>query len=565
MLIFVLIIYTLVTVVYTYPVAFRLFDTVFGFSGDNFGLIWSLWWQNFASRNGLSISPTPFFNAPVGEVVTALSGEVGWALPMRYLAKFVGEIPSFNLFILVSFPLSGLFMFLLTDYLFRNRYASFLAGLTYMISPFHFWQGYTHLSLALIQWLPLFVLSLFYLDRERSWKASLFLSFSFLLVFLNSFYLGFFSALIGVLFFFFRIIFDFRGYLNLRAVMLLLVTLAIVTVGVLPVVVDFRSARIKNDNSGTNRVFSRQVVELLGLSSRPWDYLIYPPNHPFFGKYNKPIYDFIQSLSSDFKFRSTYLPERVVFIGLLNTLLVLIGIALLRSGNSDLRTIFFLFASSLIISLPPYFNIRGLTFYTPSHFIFNFFPLVRVYSRMGIYVYLFVVLIAAFVVKRFSEKMKSKGLWHISYSLLVAVTLFEFLPGSGYTDFGKVPVVYNWLRNQTGDFMILEYPKAFDLQSALFFQRYHQKRIFNMPDNNPRYEFWRDLEFLTNPNAHDLLKRYGVRYVIYHLVDLTVNPYDDWRFFRFAKSPVQDEEKFYSDIGLVRVKEFPEAIVYEVK
>lgn len=559
-----LIFYLLVTVIYTYPVAFRLGTVVFGYGGDNFGAIWNLWWQNFAAKNYLDSSYTNLFNAPVGLSVSALPGEWGWSWPLKQLTFWLGEIPSFNLVLLLSFPLSALAMYLLVCYLFKSRPAAFFAGLVYMLAPYHFWQGYSHIGLALIQYLPLWILSFFYFDRQRNLRSAFFLSLSFWLVFLTSFYLGFFSFLITAFYFLGRFFFQPRRYLNFRTVGLLLVSAGLVFLGVWPVVSTFRQAKVRGVDAGVNQALNRQLVELLGLSGRPLDYLVYPPNHPFFGKFNKPIYDFWGSLSPDFKFRSTYFPERVVFVGWLNLSLAALAVVAFFRKSATTKILTLLLLAAAWLSLPPYFSLRGFTFYTPSFFIFKFFPLVRVYSRVGIFVFLFLTLLSTQAVARIGEKVKARRWRFVFYGLLTAVALFEFLPGSAYTDLSPTPAVYRWLKKQPGDFVILEYPQAFDLQSALLFQREHQKRILNMSDANPRFALWGDLKFLTNPRAHETLKREGVRYVIYHLKDLTPNPYDDWRFFRFAPPPKDAEEKFYSDIGLKRVAEFPEAIVYEV-
>ncbi len=183
---------------------------------------------------------------------------------------------------------------------------------------------------------------------------------------------------------------------------------------------------------------------------------------------------------------------------------------------------------------------------------------------MGVFVLLFTTLLSSFLVKTLLS-MNRRRLGQVILFFLFAGAVFEFLPDfKSFTDLRTVPSVYSWLKEQPGNFIVAEYPEAFDLQVGLIFQRYHNKRLFNMPGSEPRYKLWGSVKDLTDTASHQTLKNEGVRYLIYHLTDLAINPYDDWRFFRFAKPPTIEQEKNIELAGFKKVAQFPEAIVYEL-
>ncbi|MCL5004208.1 MAG: hypothetical protein M1352_02970 [Patescibacteria group bacterium] len=555
----------LLAAAFTYPVVLNPSKIVFGYSGDNFGNIWYFWWQKYALTHHLKSSYTAFYNAPVGQKIGSSVEEIIWMLPGSILTDLLNEVLAFNILIFLGFILSFFSMYLLTYYLTRRRDASFLTGIIYAFAPYHYWQASSHLSLSFTFWLPVFVLSLFYFDRNRNLKSAVFLAASFLFTLYTTFYYGYFAALTAIAFFVYKGILDFRKYINLKTFSMLLISALLVGLGSWPLLKGLVAPQTAEDNTGIALAFNRQLDELVGLSARPWDYLIYPPNQAVFGRFNKEIYDFIQSKGSDFKVRSAYLPERVIFLGLVNVFLAAAAVFFLFRRNKYVPITFFLATAAFVVSLPPYFPIHGLNFYTPSYFLYRFFPFIRVYARLGVLVLLFVSLLSGLAAANLLQRISNRYFRVLTFFILVFLVLFEFWPSpSAYTDLRRIPPVYKWLINQPGNPIVAEYPKEFDLQSGLIFQRVHEKELFNMPSSDTRYKIWDEVENLADPKAAAVLKEQGISYVIYHLTDLTPNPYDDYRFFRFAKAPTLTLETQIEMAGFKPVSRFPEAIVYEV-
>lgn len=168
--------YTLLTLILTYPVAFQLTSHIAGFAGeDNLQWRWFLWWFKHAllTRQS-SVADVSLLYAPTG-------GEQ----PLYWITSFVpalalpvtlagGATLSFNLSFLLSFALSGYTAYLLAYYVTHHRPAAFIAGLIFAFFPARF--GYatgTFLGQITTYFLPLYVLSLFMLAHRPTLRRAI--------------------------------------------------------------------------------------------------------------------------------------------------------------------------------------------------------------------------------------------------------------------------------------------------------------------------------------------------------------------------------------------------------
>lgn len=155
-------------------------------------------------------------------------------------------------------------------------------------------------------------------------------------------------------------------------------------------------------------------------------------------------------------------------------------------------------------------------------------------------------------------------------------------------DTGHVPSIYGWLENQPGDSVIAEYPmdnsiidigggcpswsdpkitRGYNGAYKVFYQTVHRKKTFRV--ENLSKEEQASLGDLVSVNSYQVLKKYGVNYVLAHTRDPMIgihpwpypqeNPLDDcWRR-RIMKKP----DKVYS--GFKEVAEFDDGIIYKVQ
>jgi hypothetical protein len=275
-------------------------------------------------------------------------------------------------------------------------------------------------------------------------------------------------------------------------------------------------------------------------SAKPWDYFLPPLYHPVFGKYVE-------------KFVLTHLygsnpVEQVLYVGYVALALAIYAIFKSRrdGGPEERRTVmlfclFGLFALSFMP--PPYLPVFGLKVpFSFSYLLHQFIPSFRVMARFDVVVMLSVSLLAGVGLKYL--------MWHrrrwVVFSIVVLIVLFEYAPLPSniaeikrpeqnfpfnehqyafHTTKIEIPPVYNWLKEQEGDFAVVEYPlvegasKEEILQHRyVFYQRIHQKRLVN----GAPAEVTDRVRDLSSEATVDQLQKLGVKYLIIHenLIDI---------------------------------------------
>jgi len=158
--------YSFLTVLFYYPVLGRFSDALIGPPEDNMQFFWFVWhgaealarpdWELMHSRmiyypEGMGLFYANYFY--YGVFVASV---------LRFLLSYV---QIFNLLVLSSFALSGVCAYALLKYLTGSRSSALVGGFVYAFNPSHFAHAQHHATIASIQWIPLFVL--FYIKSRR--------------------------------------------------------------------------------------------------------------------------------------------------------------------------------------------------------------------------------------------------------------------------------------------------------------------------------------------------------------------------------------------------------------
>ncbi len=169
-------VYTALTVIITYPVAFQLGTVLAGKPGhDSLEYVWVLWWLRSAVfERHIDPNYIPILNYPYGLYQPLRGVFIPWveisSLPL--LAVISPQIV-YNLQFLASFVLSGLTMYWLCLELSADRWAAFIGGLVFAFFPHRMGHAISgHLNLIADYWLPLYALGLIRLMREPSWRRA---------------------------------------------------------------------------------------------------------------------------------------------------------------------------------------------------------------------------------------------------------------------------------------------------------------------------------------------------------------------------------------------------------
>ena len=167
-----LLLYTLLTVLMTWPLALNLTSAIPGDSFDGWQNFWNLWWVKVAL---VERQTTPFVTdllyAPtgVGLYFHTLNPFNGLAtLPIQLVG---GLYAAYNAVVFLSWVLGGYGVFLLTLWVLRGNktrqisenlpgLAAFVAGLIFTFAPFHMAHLLGHMQVMSLEWMPFYILYL---------------------------------------------------------------------------------------------------------------------------------------------------------------------------------------------------------------------------------------------------------------------------------------------------------------------------------------------------------------------------------------------------------------------
>jgi hypothetical protein len=138
-----------------------------GFGGDSYQNLWDIWWVGFALLKAhTTIFQTGMLFWPIGaNLVYQTMSPIGALLSLPFQAI---SIPfGYNFLFFFGFLLSGIGMYFLADYIVKNKYAAFLAGLFFAFSSFHIAQAYSHIDWMNIGWAPIAIYFLLRMIKER--------------------------------------------------------------------------------------------------------------------------------------------------------------------------------------------------------------------------------------------------------------------------------------------------------------------------------------------------------------------------------------------------------------
>ena len=315
-------------------------------------------------------------------------------LPGALLARLSGPVAGYNWLVLLSFPLSAVSAYLLARYLALSIAAALLAAMAFAFSPFHIAHAAYHPHVAQIQWIPLYLLALFYcLDRATPAAIAL-LGGATVAVTLSNFYGGLIAAVVTPIavagyWFFSRA----DGTRSMRRLAVTVSSLAVLAAGGLAYM--SYAARVVVDDR-TAFAFSRN--DLFRYSSKWWSYLVPPVENPLLGATALRIWDGAGVREG--------LLEQQVSLGA--GLLVLAAIGALgwfsrnreRPSATRVPILVIVAIATLVCSLSPERTIGGMTFVRPSAWLYDVMPMFRSYARFGVVVQLMTALLAGIGLER---------------------------------------------------------------------------------------------------------------------------------------------------------------------
>jgi hypothetical protein len=313
-------------------------------------------------------------------------------LPGSALSRLVGPVAAFNVMVLVTFPLAALAAYALTRHVGASRAGAALAGLSYSFSAYHLAHAAYHPHVAQVQWLPLYLLTLWRCLEQYSHGRAVVLAAAAGATVLADFYAGLIAATltpVAVL-----------GYVVMRrrareegavrtlrhATATSVVLVAIAALGVLYVAVQ--APWLWAATPPAVAVPATAVAEHGAL----WPSYVLPPvEHPWLGEWSRGRLAALGVASG--------LLEQQVAPGWSLLVLAGIGVALSRRVIAPRRrpllpALLVLAGTALVLSLAPGQGVGPFTLPAPSLWIHDLLPVFRAFARYAVVVGLVVSVLA---------------------------------------------------------------------------------------------------------------------------------------------------------------------------
>lgn len=466
--------YFVIGLIITYPLVLHLTTQAYGLPGDGYGTLWSFWWN---MTHGIQ------WTAPAQPTLLAAA---------KILTLAFSETTTYNLLLLFGYPLAGIAIYLIVYNFTQDKAASFLAGFIYILGPYHIYQSYVHLSLAMIAWLPLYLYALLlWLKDPQSWRAAV--SGSLLaIVILDNYYYGYLAILVTVFFVVGLLIQCYRGKLSFwtalyQGVIALGVSLIITSPFIVPSLF-----------SGVTTSYERPIRELFVFRAEWWDFFVPAITHPVIGSIIRQTTSYALSGSNYF--------ERTLYLGYMPLILAILGAW--RTKKSWLTYFLLtLFLASIVMATAPDFLAPALH---------KFFPTFRVYSRFGLLSLMVTAILAGIGIASLSKGVRSWMLY-LAIGLFIVVDFYPLYPSPMMQVNATRPAETLLAQQPTGKTIVYPYASGDEVRTSEYLsdsRRFNQP-LFNAVDPISQNETIREAMLDPNsPKALTLMKNLGIRYVL---------------------------------------------------
>jgi hypothetical protein len=531
----VLLFYAGITVLMTWPLALDLKHSIIGQTGDNLYYVWLVGWYHKAIFE-LGINPlvVPFHNSPAGWPLAYSELTLSNALPGVPFSVIGGPVLGYNAVLLLSFVFSGWLVYEWSHRLTGNRWASLLAGTIFSFAPYRLAHAYGHLPLMGTHWLVMHYFGLFLLLREYQfrWRYALLAGIGAGLAALSSMYYLYMTVIVSAFFVAVFLLLQswqeaVRGKFWLKLVPAVGTALPWVLIAVLPY---FQLAQ-------KNEANHRPLIQVDLFSASISDFFLPAPIHYFWGSWISKIVQ-----------RPLWV-EQYIYLGLVPLLLVLFGFVLVWKGrDSHLKRVMIWLALPAVLAailalgttlhwmgdpvvyqpVPGFLQQFDLTAQgnipMPNYLLFRFLPFynaMRVWARYGVYVMLFVSLLAGIGFASLRARMSSQRALAALFLFLLALFLVDVRIPTPTTRVAPRAVDL-WLAEQPDQGAVVELPIEDSSSPACVYGSYiHDKPLFGMFYGAyfpAQYE--QDIQRFGDFPSEDgisLLRDRGVHYVLINL------------------------------------------------
>jgi hypothetical protein len=533
-------VFCVLTVVMTWPLVTQMSTHLPGHGDDLLVHYWNGWRTKRLLAQGGKLYHTDLLFHPTG--VSLLYANLSWINIAIWLLlePLFGGITAFNLFYLLNLALCGMGMYILMRYLTRSRGAALVAGLIYAFWPYRLFE-IGHPNLITTQWLPLFLLSVIRVVREKKQKIkhALLVAVFLILTGYTRWQLLVFAAVIAGLYGFYSLWFE-REYWDVHVVTALALAIVLSLLAIAPPVYPIIRGQLTRQHPEDLFVTSLvpKQTDLLG-------YVIPPHNHL--------LEEFFKNIKYTKGFTRAWYSN--AYLGIFVVLLVGIGLRRTRRmgwfwGGLMLATFLLAVGPAPRVNKHIYSNVT-----LPYALVEDFFfvKIMRVPRRWNMLLALPIAAIAGYGVLFLQDRIRSLELKpphaNVGFILLVILICLDYLQIPVDTFDTEISPFYETLATYPERFGLLNLPTGRDRSPYyMFCQTIHGKPIVEgsiarpprqakaFVEDNPFLVYLRDHR-LMNPDYPDIsrqlsiLTEANIRYLIIN--ELYAFPWEkkNWRTY----------------------------------
>lgn len=475
----VLILYTLLTFILTYPVVFKIRNYIPG-DGDAFQWIRILWYTPVAIFNPDLTKLTHDYLIFYPDGIPASPFQSAFNQILSYVLSSIMEIHVvYTILWLFSFIFGAYGTYLLVRYLTSDRISSFIAGIVFAFSPYHFVHSLGHFGATNIEWIPFCALYLMKMFKEGGVRNSFFAGIFFILVAMSDLQYMVFMGIFVMLLFVYEIYVFLRtekiGYKEiLKRIFYKYALFGFVSfIGIIPLTLENILTATSSEN-----FLKLSPSEAVMYSADLLSFFLPSVLHPVFG-------DIMTDIYSNF---SGNISENTMFIGYTVILLSLFAAHRLK-GNKYVKfwSISALFFS--IISLGPLLHINGDTSFTEFnttvplphlvlYYLVPFLDNCRTTGRFFVIASLSFAVLTGYGV---SELLKSNETnKRVAAIVIAGLIIFEYLAIPVSLSPVDEPLFYKEISQDKDNYALLEIPATKDYlagSTIIYYQTIHGKPV----------------------------------------------------------------------------------------
>ena len=507
----ILLVYTVITLIATWPMAPRLNTDFAGQDPDVWINPWATWWTEKAFTEGRDLYYTDLMFYPHGVSLAFHSFSHLNTLLALLLQSWLGSLGAHNATILLAHALSGYATFCLTRYLTRSLTGAFFAGLVFAFFPYRMEES-AHPVIVSTQWIPLYLLFFVRFLKEGRIRLVVPAVLFFVFTACSSWHLMLFSCLLSGAYLVYALAVEHLHWSRQIVIGLfgfILVTLLILAPILYPIVQEQITASQ-----------SYVGVDLeLGRGNDLIGFFLPPRNHIIWGDLVSPVYDQIN--------------RRTAYIGF-----IVIGLVVIGGWLNWSRARFWILVAcvTLLVSLGPYLQIGGQATGIVVPWSAPFVWLFRHPFRFNVVLGLAVAVSSGIGLSALLHRLHARGprwQWSVAGGAVVLLA-FEYMAFPFPTVPAVVPDFYFNLARSSGSGAVLELPMGRQSSKPyLYYQMIHGRPLVEgVVSRTPldAYEFIEEVPILRSLRAcgektlpfADIspalgdLGEWGIDYVIVH-------------------------------------------------